>query len=159
PAGSVLQADRFTVQLNPDAVTTDVVAFESAWRSAQRAQSDSECERFLADAIALYRGELLSGYYEGWITPEQLRLEDIFLLIIHRLIALCRAAGDFDRALDYAHRAVQADPLREDSQRELIRLYLDTGQPAAALQQYRELERVLRTELNATPSPAVRQLI
>src|SRR5438477_8473030 len=34
PGGTVIIADRFSVELNPDAVTTDVVAFEQALRRA-----------------------------------------------------------------------------------------------------------------------------
>src|SRR5215467_16013894 len=36
PPGTVLLADRFSVRLNPAAVTTDVAAFESAARKAEQ---------------------------------------------------------------------------------------------------------------------------
>src|SRR5262249_41898953 len=68
-------------------------------------------------------------------------------------------AGETDRALDVARRAVAADPLREEAHGDLIRLYLATGQPSAALRQYRELERLLREELGETPSAAMRALV
>src|SRR5689334_7812746 len=49
---SVLQADRFSVRLNPAAITTDVAEFEEVLH-----QND------LQRAIGLYRSPLLPGYY------------------------------------------------------------------------------------------------
>src|SRR5207249_2613314 len=39
-----------------------------------------------------------------------------------------------------------------------MRLYAAAGQPAAALRQYGDLERLLKTELSATPSSTTRAL-
>src|SRR5262249_36950030 len=66
-AGAVLQADRFAVSLNPLAILTDVEEFETALR-----------QKDLKRAIQLYRGSLLPGYYEEWIVPEMLRLEELY---------------------------------------------------------------------------------
>src|SRR5262249_55606503 len=57
-----------------------------------------------------------------------------------------------------ALRAVAANRLREEAYREVIRLYLGAGQPDAALRQYRELERVLKAELDSEPGPETRAL-
>ncbi len=65
---------------------------------------------------------------------------------------------DAGGALDYARRAVAADPLREETHADLIRLLARAGQPAAAAREYQELERVLRDELGEAPSAAVRAL-
>src|SRR5262249_38967870 len=53
---------------------------------------------------------------------------------------------------------VSVDPLREEAHYELMRLYALAGQPSATLQQYQELERILREELGETPSAATRAL-
>ena len=75
--GAIIQADRFAVQLSPAAVVTDVAEFEAAQRSAAEASSDTEQAQFLAEAVELYAGELLPGYYQDWIIPEQRRLADL----------------------------------------------------------------------------------
>jgi predicted ATPase len=67
PGGTVLQADRFHIRLNPAAISTDVAEFEESLR-----QND------LQRAIALYGGPLLPGYYEEWIVPQMMRLEEIY---------------------------------------------------------------------------------
>jgi DNA-binding SARP family transcriptional activator len=159
PAGSVIVADNFNVQLNPRTVTTDVAEFEEAIRRGRDfSRSPAEQVQHLIAAVELYRGELLLGYYENWIIPEQRRLEELFFQAVRELIDCLKAAGDIPRAINYAHRTMSLDPLREELHRELMQLYVTTGQPSAALRQYRELERMLGEKLNAAPALATQQL-
>src|SRR5439155_11242069 len=66
--------------------------------------------------------------------------------------------GDLNRALEYARRAVSADPLREEMHHTLMRLYAAIGQPSAVLRQYQDLECCLREALGETPSAETRAL-
>ena len=61
--GAVLLADRRSVRLQPAALWCDTGAFEAALRAGR-----------LNEARALYRGELLPGFYDDWIHDERLRL-------------------------------------------------------------------------------------
>ena len=76
PRGSVLVADRASVKLNPPAYSTDVAEFEAALRAATSAASDVTRVQQLMQAAELYRGPLLSDYFEEWIEPERERLAD-----------------------------------------------------------------------------------
>lgn len=82
-AGSVLITDRASVRLNPIAISTDVADFEAAVRRGNR-----------AEAIRLYREELLPGYYEEWILEERNRLHALFEAIQHGKSAQEKSAGD-----------------------------------------------------------------
>ncbi|NRF66333.1 hypothetical protein HLB44_04985 [Aquincola sp. S2] len=62
-APPVLQADRLALRLRDGALACDVPAFEAACRAGH---TDA--------ARALYRGELLPGFYDEWIGDERLRL-------------------------------------------------------------------------------------
>lgn len=159
PSGAVLIADRATVELNPESFTTDVMGFEQALRLVARAPDDHHRSRHLADAIESYRGPLLPGFYEDWVVVERDRLAERFLLAVRQQVALLSKAGDTGAALDLARRAVAVDPLREDLHTELIRLLAAGGQIEAALRQYRELERLLDTELGEAPSPSLQHLV
>ncbi len=64
PPGAVLRVDRFFVQLNPLALTTDVAALDAAVRDVRRAPNESERARHLSAAVEGYSGALLPGYYE-----------------------------------------------------------------------------------------------
>jgi len=158
PEGAVIRAERFTVQLNPAAVSTDVAEFEAALLSAERASTEAERSQLLAEAVGLYGGPLLPGYYQDWILPEAERLANVYLEAVQALTGYLQGQGDVSRALDYAHRAVTVDPLREDAHRLVMRSLAAAGQPDGVLRQYRELEKLLRDQLGEPPSPATREL-
>src|SRR5262245_7178973 len=61
-AGSIILADRLSVELNSAAVATDVTEFETLLRGAAAADSQAQRLQQLSDAIDLYRGLLLPGY-------------------------------------------------------------------------------------------------
>src|SRR5262249_39308883 len=86
------------------------------------------------------------------------RLADRALQAALGLAAGLEESGNLDRAIEYARRAVSANTLSEEAHRALIRLYNAAGQPALALRQYRELERLLAEELGTQPSGATRAL-
>ena len=157
PRGTLLQADRFSVQLNPAAVTTDVAEFEAALLAAEQARNETERRQFLQTAMDLYRGELLPGYYQEWVLPEQRQLNELFFQAAQALIQHLERVGDWEPALEVSRRAVGIDPWREEGQEGLMRLLVAAGKPSAALQQYREWERILREELGTTPPDTTRQ--
>ena len=156
PAGAVIVADRAFVQLNPDVVSTDVADFDAALREA-RASDVSVA--LLQQAVERYGGELLPGHYEEWNLAERQRLADDYLGALARIVSLLEAAGDARGALRYAHRAVAADGLREETHVLLIRLYAAVGDPAAARRQYQEWERISQRDTGERPDPAVRALV
>src|SRR5205823_4193341 len=139
PRGAVLVANWASVGLNLEAVTTDVAEFEGALQAAASANSTLDRQQSLAEAIDLYRGPPLTAFYDDWVVPEQRRLEELFFQATRQLIHLHEQEGDLQLAIEYAGRAVTADPLREEAHQELIRLYAKAGQTGTALRQYREL--------------------
>src|SRR5262249_2681740 len=147
--GTLLLADRSTVQLCCAGFTTDVAEFEAALQAAAQAQDGAERAGLIARSVELYRGELLPGYYEDWILQEREWLAERFFQALAQRIAPLEQAGDGDGALEMARRGVSLDPLREEAHAELMRVYAAMGQPAAALRQYGELERLLKEELAA----------
>jgi DNA-binding SARP family transcriptional activator len=157
-AGALLIADRFTVRLDPSGITTDCARFEAALQAAERSESAADRARLLAEAVAIYQGELLPGYYQEWILGPRQWLAQRYAGALGALLSLARDEGDLRRALEYARRLVAADPLDEAAHHQVIHLLADLGQPVAALQQFRELERILKEQLSAAPDPAVQEL-
>jgi len=155
---AVIIADRSHVRLNPTAVTTDKEQFEAQIKIAMRSEQDDRKIEALAQAASLYRSDLLPDFDENWVAGERTRLMDAYLVVLRKLVNLV-APKDFQCALDYAKRAVQTDPLREESHRTLMQLYTAAGRPASALRQYRELSDLLKEELGTEPSSATRALV
>ncbi len=156
PHGAVLAADRSKIQLNPIACVSDVTDFEAALELSCRPGAEETA--VLTRAVSLYRGDLLPEIYDDWVLGERARLAQAYLGALHRLTRQLTLAGDFDRALNHAHRALPLDPLCEKSHRLLMRLYVAMDRPDAARQQFQTLTQLLRVEMNAVPSPETRDL-
>jgi predicted ATPase len=93
PFGSVLRADRSTVELDPELVSSDVRDFLHALKSA-RASSDSSARlRELIAACEMY-GPLLPGFYEEWIAERENQLEVLFLEAAEEVVAMARSRGE-----------------------------------------------------------------
>jgi predicted ATPase/DNA-binding SARP family transcriptional activator len=151
---SLVIADRHNIWLS--ACNTDAGEFQAAIRAAQENDSLLNQLPYLQAAVARYQGPLLSDFDEDWVTSERQRLADAYLWALDRLMTASARSRNYEQALDYAHQAVQTDPLRETGCRSLMRLYMALGRPAVALQQYQELQQRLLVELKTTPSAATR---
>src|SRR5262249_50123213 len=103
--------------------------------------------------------DFLPCFYQDWVFPEQQRLEELHFQALHQLIATLEQANRIDEALQFALQSVTANRFREEAHRELMRLQLVAGRPEAAQRQYRELERLLREELECEPSGPTQALL
>jgi predicted ATPase/DNA-binding SARP family transcriptional activator len=159
PKNSVLLADRHSVGLQPGTVVTDVTQFEAAIQSAPKDPDTSESIQALEQAVGLYQGDLLPGFYEDWVIHERQRLQNTFIAALRILVSGHERAQQYGQALAHTRRALEIDPLDEELHRDLMRLLAAAGQPAAALRHYRELERTLSREMGEAPADATRVLI
>src|SRR5262249_2419623 len=129
-----------------------------ALRRAAQSRTAPNYRQMLAEAAERYGGPLLPHYYDDWIAPQQARLQQRFQQTVTQLIGLLEKEGQFQRALEYARHSLSLAPLREETHRDVMRLLAAADQPAEALRQFRELERLFAAELGAAPSPAAQQL-
>jgi DNA-binding SARP family transcriptional activator len=159
PDGSVLLSHRLSVGLSTSLVTTDVREFTAALAAADTAGDPQAKVSALTRAVELYAGRLLTGYYEDWILSEEERLQERYFRALLQLLSLLEMAGRLDEALQLALLATGLDPLREETHRAVMRLFLAKGCPEAAHRQYRTLEAVLAEGLGSRPSAATRELL
>ena len=145
-ADEPLHADGNMVSLDPSAVTLDVAEFE------QRVHEGTPAA--LAEAAALYRGNLLEGLtvqeqpFEDWLLGERERLHEMALGALARLLTHHRAVGSTEAAIQSALRLLTLDALQEPAHRALMQLYVETGRRSAALRQYQLCVTTLRRELH-----------
>lgn len=140
-------------------VWLDVAEFETRCMLAEQADAPAQQYQLYSQAVALYRGDLLGDCYEDWCIVERERLQGLYVRALARLMAYNSVHTEYDMAIDCARRILCCDPLREEVHRDLMRLHLDAGQPAAALRQYRQCEDLLRDELGVEPAPETRALL
>jgi LuxR family maltose regulon positive regulatory protein len=137
----------------------DVEEFESlVTRARLLPPHDWQAEDLWRRALALYRGDFLPEVERIWCVPKREALREMY---IEALVAMGRChetRRDFDGAVDWYRRALEADELREDIHCRIMRCYLETAQRSKALAQYRHCEEILKEELGLEPSLETRQL-
>ena len=145
-----------TLQIDGDLVVTDVAQFESAYREALSSTGPGGREERLLTAVELYRGELLPGFYDEWVMPEQNRLAELFGRCVFMISELMERSGNLQPAIDLVWRALQGSPADEELNVRIMQLYCRAGQPESAIHRYRELERILVKERKKSLSLAAR---
>ena len=159
PGDEFILADTANVQLNPHrAFWLDVAEFEKLARTRTAPAHVSA----LQQAVALYCGEFLDGFYDDWVLSERYRLESLYCDALAGLMAAREALGEHEAVLAVALRLLEQDSLREDAHRAAMRAYCRLGQRQAALAQYGRCQEMLRAELGIEPMAetlALRQAI
>lgn len=105
----------------------------------------------LENALGLYRGELLEGFYDEWALRERERLRSLYLHSLAHLLQYYRHFKSYTKGLACGHKILDLDPLREEIHREMMRLYYRNGQRAQALRQYDNCSKILENELGVPP--------
>ena len=105
----------------------------------------------LENALQLYKGELLEGFYDEWALRERERLRSLFVQgQIHLLDHYTHHAA-WEQGLACAQNILNLEPLREEIHRKMMRLYFKNGQRAQALRQYEKCRETLASELDVLP--------
>ena len=116
------------------------------------------CLGHLDEAVALDRGEFMAGFalracetFDEWHTTEAEAYRRDLTGVLERLARGRVAGAAWDAAVAAGRRWLDLDPLHEPAHRLLMAALAGSGEPAAALRQYRECVRVLDRELGVAP--------
>jgi len=140
--------------LNSEVVWCDVAAFEAALDGGRP-----------NEALALYRGDLLDGFFvigapefERWLERERARLRERAAEGAWALAEARAAAGDSLEAARWARRAADLLPADEAVARRLMIFLQGLGDRAAAIRAYEAFERRLTEEYELEPSAETQAL-
>jgi predicted ATPase/DNA-binding SARP family transcriptional activator len=160
-AEPVLTMQAGALQLNPaHAFAVDVSQFGSVVEQARKCHEPDRLEPLLQAAVALYRGELLSGSpHEDWLSAEreQCRLEVVWAL--GRLADLRREGRDVEQATLLLQTLVDIEPTNEAAHRALMELFEAADHPERAVYQYAACKRALQRDLDVAPSPLTQAVL
>lgn len=152
--GAILTRGEGEVGVDPDVVWCDAVAFETALHA-----------RRSADALALYRGDLLDGMFiagapefERWLDEARNHLRQRASEGAWALAEEAAGAGEAIEAERWARRAADLLPPDETAGRRLIRFLHGLGDRAAAVRAYERLAETLAREYDIEPSAETRAL-
>ncbi|PYP10619.1 MAG: hypothetical protein DMD59_05120 [Gemmatimonadetes bacterium] len=143
------------VGLDFEQVWCDVAAFERAIADGQ-----------LRDAIELYRGDLLEGFFisdapefERWLETERDRLRSTAVGAARALAERATEEGDANSAAEWARRGLRLAPLDEGLIQRLIEALDRLGDRAGAVRAYDDFARRLGQELEVRPSAETQALL
>jgi DNA-binding SARP family transcriptional activator len=139
-----LIADAGRVGLNPVTVWTDVGEFLKLANSADMTDRRK--------AIQLYTGPLAPEVYMDWLLSRRVMIHDRYLSTLEQLAEYLESQGQADEALFYFQQLAEANPLREEAQRGVMRNLARTGRFAEALAAYSRLAILFHNELNVAPA-------
>jgi DNA-binding SARP family transcriptional activator len=146
--GASLDGDPVVLRLPDGAVVDVVVLTRSSWPDAVEVVGlDAE----LLDGVALRSAPT----FESWLLSERRRFAAAAEAVLHEAAVGLMARGALDRARGFAVRAAAMNPLDENHQALLIRLYRLAGEDAAAEEQYAAWADLLEAELGTAPGTAV----
>lgn len=152
-ASDLLDIDDETMSFRPAAILVDAIEFERLIR-----------EDAFEDAAGIYGGDLLKGLdirsepFDAWLAEERARRRNLACQAWGAVFEQRLRESGADVAIEAGRRLVAVDPLRETSQRLLMRTYARFGRRSEALQQYQALADMLRRELDVAPDPETAKL-
>jgi DNA-binding SARP family transcriptional activator/tetratricopeptide (TPR) repeat protein len=106
----------------------------------------------LDDALALCRGELLSGVDDEWALIARDAHRDRLSALLAASSDAAAADDDYVLAIARARKAMELNPLSESSARLLMRRHDEVGDRSVALTIYTRIAERLRRELGIAPS-------
>ena len=127
---------------------TDVDMFIEALERASDSENTAECEKALAEALAIYKGDLLPTTTESWAEQMRVALRDHFLRAVHDMADILREKKDTSslvKLYSEAYSVCNGDPEAVLSS-SLINALIDTGDTASALRQYDKAVRRFQSQ-------------
>jgi len=157
PANPLI-VNRDTIQLNTEAIQLDIPHFQTGIEQATGATT-------LAQALSLWRGAFLDGLqlpdtptFEDWLLEQRTRYETLYRQGLSQLSQLYATEQRWPEARRTIEKLLAIDPLYEPGHQQMMQLYLQTGNRAAALRQYETLRQLLVDELGIDPAPETQAL-
>jgi DNA-binding SARP family transcriptional activator len=139
---------------------------ESLWREIQHPAEGSSQRKLIEEALKLsekaieiYNGNFLTGDEDqAWTVSYRERLRGKFLNITIKLSDYFGQMGEWNKAVEYCHRALEMDDLAEEFYQQMMLCYQQMGQPLEAINVYRRCRNILSANLGIQPSPKTEAL-
>jgi DNA-binding SARP family transcriptional activator len=104
-------------------------------------------------------GDLLPGWYDDWVLLERERLRQLRMQALEAVAARLASLGRHGEALETAHAAIRAEPLRESAHRTVVGVHLAEGNVVEAVRAFEFFRTMLEEELGVPPSERMTRLV
>ena len=144
-----------TVFLDAELCHVDADRFLSLLKMAEEKQKKGEGKEafsFYAEALEIYRGDFLpEELYAPWPDKKREELRSKYLELLNKMASLHERQGSSKRAMECYKKAIQVDPLIEESYQKLMTFYSNKGMYNEALRIYEDCKKALKKELKTEP--------
>ncbi|MBK7893706.1 MAG: tetratricopeptide repeat protein [Anaerolineaceae bacterium] len=144
-----IQTEAITLHKQPD-LWVDVWAF---WQLAHATE-----ETKLAEAAALYRGDLVPELEDAWLHPRREQLRETITAVLLKLATIAENQRHFPQAQQQYNRLLALDELNETAHCGQMRCLAGQGRLKEAIAAYDTFAQLLADELHLAPAPATQQL-
>ncbi|MDQ6683744.1 MAG: hypothetical protein M3Z16_01340, partial [Pseudomonadota bacterium] len=147
------------MSLDTRTVWVDCLAFELLANQAALPLATPTAVSSAQRALTLYAGHFMAeDEQQAWLAVTRTRLASKFKRLSRALATHAIERGAASEARSLLERALEVDPLAEDSLRELMELLTAAGEPAAALAVFERCRQTLAQALGVPPSAATLRL-
>lgn len=116
-----------------------------------RALTDEQVT-LVEQALTLYKGPLLDGWYDDWFLFERERLANLHLTLLDKMMGYAEVHELYETGIIYGTQILRHDLARERTHRRLMRLRYRQGDRTGALRQFDQCRTILADELGVEPS-------
>ncbi|GAA4734601.1 AfsR/SARP family transcriptional regulator [Phytohabitans rumicis] len=150
------RAGGYALLTDPESI--DLHRFRGLVAEARAAPADERAHALFTRALALWRDDAFAGLDGAWLDGlrDALSQERLSAALDHHDVLL--RLGEYAEMLSGAAAVALAHPMDERLARQLMLANYRAGRPAAALDQYRRIRRLLVAELGAEPSVDLERL-
>jgi WD40 repeat protein/DNA-binding SARP family transcriptional activator len=137
------------------------VAFDAGadyWLDAGVLVADGDAVHALQNSLAVYRGELLPGFYDEWVAPERERLAAVFQRKMQRLLDRLAEDRRWTDVLEWATRWISVGHAPEQAYRALMQAHAELGNRSGVVLAYQQCCRALFSDLGVEPSSQTQRL-
>ena len=167
-----LKLARRTIQFNTDSdFSLDIDRFLvlSCGCKEHRPEANNQCLNCieaLKEAVLLYRGPFLNGFYlpdnekfENWLEAKRHQYKQKYLEILGVLAQHFEHGGEYSLADKYLTKQLEIEPWQEEYHQLRMRLLARQGKRSKALAQYNICKKALAEELGVEPTESTNKLL
>jgi two-component SAPR family response regulator len=112
----------------------------------------------LAQAIRIYRGDLLPEVYSDWSMDRREELRRFYVDAVIRLAGIESELDHTEQSIKLYRQAIVEEPYREDAHRGMMKSLAQAGRQSEALQHFLDFAQALVDELQVQPTAETEEL-
>ena len=139
---------------------SDCAEFEKLYNSAMSSSAEPKLKlKQCLQAVELYKGDFLPGYYESWCEEMRQNYSNMFIKLCVELIKIFKEKKLYSEIIKYAEKILKTDKLNDEAYVEMIEAYFQLGEINMAKDKFSLMLKIYDEELGEKPDKSVLDMI